>query len=212
MLGILLIGSIWLVGCSTGSVNTSLSSSFAISTNSNSASPNVQLNEIFDLKYVPREKWAELKIIKNKVNSIGGFPTKITVHHTAEERDMNASSADHMRVLDRYHQKDRGWACIGYHFVISQQGTIYEGRQIKYQGAHVSGNNSSNVGIALMGNFEQAKPTKAQVDSLKRLVNRLQRQFKIPKQNLYGHRDFGRTLCPGESLYTIIKQIRNSYQ
>lgn len=171
------------------------------------------MTDRFELQYVPREKWAELDIILSKANSMGNVnPTKITVHHTAEERDMDSSAAEHMCFLDRYHQKDRGWACIGYHFVISQEGTVFQGRPIKYQGAHVGGHNALNIGVALMGNFEKSAPTSAQVDSLKRLVNGLQVLFKIPKQNLYGHRELGKTLCPGKELFKIIQQIKNSYQ
>jgi len=194
-------------------VDASLSGSFGIATATSNDSAKPVARKTFDVEIVPREKWAELDIIMSKITPMGSNnPIKITVHHTAEERDnAKVSDAEHMRDIDRYHQKERGWACIGYHFVISPNGTIFQGRPVKYQGAHVSKHNPLNVGVALMGNFETSKPSNAQVASLKRLIKGLQLYFNIPKQNLYGHRDLGDTLCPGKELYKIIQQIKNSY-
>ncbi len=44
-------------------------------------------------------------------------------------------------------------ADVGYHYMIAEDGTIYEGRSLDYAGAHVSGNNKGNIGIAFLGDY-----------------------------------------------------------
>lgn len=46
---------------------------------------------------------------------------------------------------------DRGFSDIGYHYVIRRDGTLEEGRDARYQGAHVKGSNASTLGICLVG-------------------------------------------------------------
>lgn len=52
--------------------------------------------------------------------------------------------------IDRWH-KGRGWAGIGYHYVIDRDGSIANGRDLNKIGAHVTGHNTGSVGICLIG-------------------------------------------------------------
>jgi hypothetical protein len=52
--------------------------------------------------------------------------------------------------IDRWH-KGRGWAGIGYHYVIDRDGSVTTGRHLNKTGAHVKGNNTGSVGICLIG-------------------------------------------------------------
>jgi len=109
--------------------------------------------------------------------------TKAVIHHTAgskeTDRDLTADE------IDRYH-KDRGWDCIGYHYVIRKNGDICEGRPLTKQGAHAKGRNHY-VGIALTGYDEF---TQAQITSLKKLI----KQLKIT------HIEPHHEQCPGPGL------------
>ena len=105
-----------------------------------------------------------------------------------------------MREIQRWHL-DRGWATVGYHFVVSPSGRIFLGRPVDRLGAHVLGHNVGTVGIALMGNFELERPTTAALESLTYVRSRR----LVPggaKARLLGHRDHRgheTSACPGRT-------------
>jgi hypothetical protein len=127
----------------------------------------------------------------------------LVLHHTAYPSSRIgtplAAESAHMREIQRWHL-DRGWATVGYHFVISPTGRIFIGRPVDRLGAHVLGHNFGTVGIALMGNFEHERPTKAALDALEHVRRRL-----VPggaNKPLLGHRNHSgqATACPGRHL------------
>ena len=68
--------------------------------------------------------------------------SRITVHHAAGKPNWTISErdvADSIRKIQRYHQTENGWADIGYHYVIDRAGRVWQGREIKWQGAHAGG-------------------------------------------------------------------------
>ncbi|MEZ6194769.1 MAG: peptidoglycan recognition family protein [Planctomycetota bacterium] len=102
-------------------------------------------------------------------------PWRITVHHGGEEQPdapvSKRAAIDRMRSYQSAHFQ-RGWADIGYHFVIDGAGRIWEGRLTRWQGAH-AGNadlNRGNIGICLMGNYEERQPSAEQVSALRSLL------------------------------------------
>ena len=62
--------------------------------------------------------------------------TKIIIHcaATPEGKDFTVQQ------IDQWHRQ-RGFRCIGYHFVIYRDGSIHKGRPIEQVGAHTSGHN-----------------------------------------------------------------------
>lgn len=133
---------------------------------------------------------------------------RITVHHSGDADDATGSPAEHLRQFERAH-KDKGWACIGYHFVIARDGTIYEARPLKYQGAHATGdNNIGNIGICLMGNFDNRPIPTAQRKALEDAITRLRLKYHIAEKELYGHRDFKTTDCPGRYVMTWLEAYK----
>jgi hypothetical protein len=127
--------------------------------------------------------------------------TTIVVHHSALPR------RDGPLEIQRKHMGTRGYADIAYHYVIDDQGNIYEGRNLYYRGAHTGGYNTGTVGIVLLGNFEHDQPTQAQIDKLQLLTRALAGQYGIT--HLAGHRDFqpGVTVCPGDNLAALLPQL-----
>lgn len=101
----------------------------------------------------------------------------------------------------------RGFADIGYHFVIDADGRIFEGRKITIRGAHTHGYNTGTIGVVLLGNFEESQPTAAQYASMKVLLRYLTAQYQIT--HVAGHRDFppGATLCPGKNLEPLLPDL-----
>lgn len=111
------------------------------------------------------------------------FPVQtLTVHHTAMPTD-GPDPAAAVRAIYHFHTVTRGWGDIGYHLLIDENGTVYEGRWSgpdpipcfggpvddrprATNGAHVGGFNVGNVGVALLGDLTSSGPTPAARDSL----------------------------------------------
>ena len=114
---------------------------------------------------------------------------RITVHHSV-------SGDVSVETIRQWHLK-RKFADIGYHWIVRQNGKLEQGRPMNKQGAHVKRKNYRNMGICVTGNFEKHTPSKAQYESLGRLLNFLCFAFQIPKDKIHLHRDLANTLCPG---------------
>ncbi len=157
------------------------------------------------------------KRVGQKWTPAGGISNKwecIVIHHSAS----NIASPQSMR---SYHINQRGWDELGYHFVIGNgvaygDGAVYVGERWKKQmtGAHckVPGNhyNEHGIGICLIGNFEQARPTPRQIESLARLVDFLTRKCGISQSRILTHGGVThKTACPGRhfSLNSVLRRL-----
>jgi len=103
----------------------------------------------------------------------------------------------------------RGWADIGYHFIVDPAGRIYEGRPAVWQGAHVKDHNEGNIGVMALGNFDQQRPTDAQVEGVRRVVASLMRELRVPVSATRTHREWAPTACPGANLQARINVVRS---
>jgi N-acetyl-anhydromuramyl-L-alanine amidase AmpD len=63
--------------------------------------------------------------------------------------DSDQSAHDNVETIEQWH-KERGFASIGYHFVITKK-EIEQGRPIHVQGAHTKGYNDDSIGICVTG-------------------------------------------------------------
>jgi hypothetical protein len=140
--------------------------------------------------------------------------TRLTVHHSAVYfRDTRLQTcAAQLQKIQRDHMQGSGWADIGYHYLIDPAGRVWEGRELRWQGAHAEGrNNIGNIGICLLGNFmrgrEGQQPTPNQVATLRHLVGQLAQQYSIGADGIFCHRDFKATECPGPLLQPIVLQL-----
>lgn len=120
---------------------------------------------------------------------------QIAVHCTATVEGKSYTIDD----IDRWHkqrgfnkQKISGRYC-GYHFVIALDGTIMCGRDLREVGAHVSGYNTSSIGVCYIGGLDgnqKAKDTRTpeQKEALVWLISLLKHTLNITK--VQGHRDY----------------------
>lgn len=119
---------------------------------------------------------------------------KIIIHCSATPEGRAVS----VQEIDKWH-RDRGFRCIGYHYVIGLEGQIEIGRPVEQSGAHCSGYNTDSIGICYIGGLDSAgKPkdtrTPAQRLALKQLVQLLKRAY--PEASVHGHREFANKSCP----------------
>ena len=118
----------------------------------------------------------------------------IVIHCTASKAGQDLRAAD----IDKQHQ-ERGFAMIGYNFVVDLDGTVEDGRPLTRDGAHcntagLSGKsyNKHSIGIVYVGGLdENGNPadtrTPEQKQALADLVYRLINEYPIVE--VIGHRD-----------------------
>ena len=134
----------------------------------------------------------------------------IVIHHSGFIVDKDSTVQD----IHNFHLVHRKWAGIGYHFVIHKDGFIEYARPLEYRGAHAMSNNEFTVGICLTGNYNLAEPPMPQVQSAIQLIGAVCHKYKfLPTDTtIFGHRDLGKTSCPGKNLYDLLPAIINSTQ
>ncbi|GAA3339241.1 hypothetical protein GCM10020358_22320 [Amorphoplanes nipponensis] len=159
------------------------------------------------------------------------------VHHTAGTNDYScAQSAAIVRSIQAYHVKSKHWDDIGYNFLVDKCGTLFEGRAggitRPVLGAHTLGFNGRSSAIAVLGNYAtggvpaRVRKVIAQVAAYKigaygnrptgRVAmtssgsDRFARGSTAVLDRIAGHRDTGRTECPGDALYGQLGAIRRS--
>lgn len=120
---------------------------------------------------------------------------RIVLHHSASA--LNTTYQD----IQQWHL-NKGWAGLGYHYVIYPDGNIYRGRPEQAVGAHAYQDekheaNSDGMGICLIGNFETGQPTEAQMNGVVCLINDIRSRY--PAIPVLGHKDVMATSCPGKN-------------
>ena len=121
--------------------------------------------------------------------------TQIILHCSAtpEGKDFTVQQ------IDAWHRQ-RGFKCIGYHFVIYRDGSIHNGRPLSQIGAHCSGHNANSIGICYIGGCAKDGKTpkdtrtEAQRAALIQLVSELKASY--PSATVHGHNEFAAKACP----------------
>lgn len=168
-----------------------------------------------DLAVLTRASWNPAPVVGSKLDPMGRI-YRITVHHSAMLfRDTSpGTAAGQLRVIQRNHMQapDRRYGDIGYHYLIDPAGRVWEGRDLKWQGAHARlDNNRGNIGICVLGNFirgrDGQRPTPKELAALADLIRSLARQYDIPASQIFCHSDFVQTECPGPLLEPEVTRI-----
>jgi hypothetical protein len=130
--------------------------------------------------------------------------------------------------------KARGWSDLGYNIVVDRFGGIWEGRAGGLGkatiGSHAAGFNTGTLGVSLLGDMTKAAPTPQTVRAMSKVAAyaagtwqfdplgtvtltsggspRYRSGTKVTLGRVHGHKDTGRTACPG-ALYDRLADIRN---
>jgi len=162
--------------------------------------------------YVPRTAWARVPIVESLIDPMSVKPYRMTVHHSSEMSVSLLDAPAALREIERQHMaglgKNTPFACIGYHYIIGDDGQVYEGRPIRFQGAHATGpNNIGNIGICVLGDFDHHQPSKRQMVALDKLLDRLCGMYGIQAspRTIFCHKDFVPTACPGTNLEPLVR-------
>lgn len=165
----------------------------------------------------------QIKIVQPDYPAWAGTPAyrdpsvvKDLIFHHGDD-DWNTSPL----AIDAQH-RSQGWDGIGYHFVITKDGTIYRGRPINMIPAAAEGDNYASIDVCWCGDFQpgtegyDGTPSPEQIASAKTLSVYLHQT--VPTiQRIGGHRDVSywvgcpgdATACPGDSAYALLPAIRS---
>ncbi len=170
-------------------------------------------SDLMGLGIVTRSAWGA---VATRCTTRDAHRYRMAVHYT----DTGSANPDgQMRSIQHYHMDTRGWCDIGYHFLVGIDGRIFEGRPVELLGAHVSGNNTGNIGVSFIGCFHSTgcssmgptTPPDVMLQAGGRLLGTLSRLYSInlDRTSVKGHRDHAgaSTDCPGDYLYARIDQL-----
>ncbi|MGH2767864.1 MAG: peptidoglycan recognition protein family protein, partial [Actinomycetota bacterium] len=157
------------------------------------------------------------------------------IHHTATATDYAPEEVPSiLRSIQAYHMDSNMWNDIAYNFLVDRFGRLWEGREggtdKPVVGAHAQGFNTGSTGIAVIGNFQEARPPQAVLAALDRLIgwklprhgldplsettiisggsNRFPKSTPVRLPAVSAHRDVAITACPGGFLYPLVDGTR----
>lgn len=131
----------------------------------------------------------------------------IVIHHSGSDQGT-------LKSIDRYHREERHMENgLAYHFLIGNghglgDGVIAVGDRWKKQldGGHLHSlaQNKIALGICLIGNFDEDRPTKKQLDSLENLIRALMKRCHLTVSAVKTHQQINvvYTRCPGSKFPT----------
>jgi len=133
----------------------------------------------------------------------------LTVHHSAGSVSV---TADDIHVMHRNRLEGGSyWSGIGYHFVITPDGTITRGRPEWARGAHAGPGNDTHLGVCVVGTYTHHLPTERALRSLARLLAGLAEKYAWDlshKVSVTPHSYHMSTACPGDALRAYLPTIR----
>lgn len=108
-------------------------------------------------------------------------PARLVVHHTHEPVAHTPDEVLPALAKICATHVERGFATIGYHYVVDPWGTVYQARgglpdedgrapAIQPEGAHVAGSNPGAVGVVFLGDHENEPPSNAALTAATQLL------------------------------------------
>ena len=114
------------------------------------------------------------------------FINKVFLHCSASDLPEH----DNIQTITKWH-KERGFSAIGYHFIITKDGTIHKGRNIELIPAAQEGHNTGSIAICVTGLtiFSQT-----QFDALRKLCGEINNLYE--NITFHGHCEVSNKSCP----------------
>lgn len=137
-------------------------------------------------------------------------PTRIVIHHAGVNWVEGTDPYTKVRNLQAWGKREKGWPDLPYHFLISPDGRIFEGRDPSYQPQSNTDYEMKGVlNVQLFGNFEEQSVSPEQKQALISLLRYLCDSYSIPSERISTHQREapGQTTCPGKDLVRCLPEI-----
>ena len=126
-----------------------------------------------------------------KTRSLDQIET-LVIHHSAVAPSVGPEG------IAKYHVKRLDWPGIGYHYLVGEDGTLFQGNALTTVSYHAANMNTRSAGVCFLGNFNQAVPPAAQLRSGAHLVAWLLQELDLSRETVKGHKEYMGTVCPGK--------------
>ncbi|MBL8519669.1 MAG: N-acetylmuramoyl-L-alanine amidase [Betaproteobacteria bacterium] len=160
------------------------------------------------LEVVPVSAWGgtPADAAKGRVHDI----RRITLHHGGTTFTRDKDVAQHLRNLQAWSRREKGWIDIPYHFVIDLDGRVYEARDIRLAGdTNTEYDPAGHALVMVLGNYEEIEPTPTQLAAVADTMAMLARRYRLGVDTIGSHRDHSKqTVCPGKHLYRYLQDGR----
>jgi hypothetical protein len=215
--GFLFAGVVFLIGCGTKRATSSLPSPIWSGSRTLIVKPTPPVaptKSTISIGAISRSTWAMGQPIPKNMNPMK--PARyITIHHdgmTSFTSTSKSEAAERLETIRKAHLRrvDGRWGDIGYHYAIDPAGRLWEGRSLKWQGAHVKSWNEGNIGVVVLGNYEKQSLNRAQSARIEATLKILMKKHSVPVSRVLTHKEWAPTACPGKSLQRLIKGLRRS--
>ena len=186
---------------------------------------------------VSRKDWGAAKCRPREAPDYGSVKA-VHVHHTVSLNDYAPEDGPAIVLsVCRYHRNSNGWNDIGYNALVDKYGVLYEGRagglDQAVVGAQAQGFNSETAGIASIGDHTSVGATPETLSALASYIRwklgvhgqplagpvtlrssggpltKYPAGSRVTLERVIGHRDTGRTACPGALLYAQLDELRS---
>jgi hypothetical protein len=126
----------------------------------------------------------------------------MTVHHSAVALPDNRGIVARLQQHQRYHQDDKGWIDIAYHYAVDRNGNIFALRDTAIAGDTATDYDTTGHFLVLCeGDFDQETVSQAQLDGAALIFAWATKQFGITTNTLASHKEVTPvTSCPGTTL------------
>lgn len=185
-------------------------------------------------EFIERSGWAAHKNKSDEMIDDWNY-TKIAIHHAGRSFSCGPAALQ-MQEIQNLHMGNRKWSDIGYHYAADCFGNIYEGRDIRFKGAHLDEYNTGVIGIVFLENLSEPEDSHDRAGAILSILKRigLGRDIVVPsiqKENikkfiailrqafsittLGGHQEFPKQnsqearLCPGMHGIKLVKELRS---
>lgn len=123
------------------------------------------LKEKYHTQFLERSAW-KAKNPKKALDEEWDYDS-IVVHHQGNSVFWECGDIyKTVNNIQNEHMTKKNFDDIGYHYIISCNGTIAEGRDIRFKGSHVLDNNNKKIGILLSGDYSERNESNLSLQEL----------------------------------------------
>ncbi|HEY7565634.1 MAG TPA: N-acetylmuramoyl-L-alanine amidase [Acidimicrobiia bacterium] len=126
---------------------------------------------------------------------------RLTFHHTAVALIDTRLAPERLRQHQAFHQGERGWPDLAYHFAIDTAGHVYEGRDLAFRGdTATSYDPTGHLLVVLEGDFDRQPLGPLQRNAAIGVMAWAWDRYQLDRDRVAGHGEFADTSCPGAAI------------